>query len=243
MKNLLFFLVLVLLLLSACAPNHYYVFEPVKTDRWDNGKAMTQSSSKTLEGSLSYSTISYNQINFELELLNTGDKPIVISSDNFYYLINTDSLFQIKALNINERAINPDDMILKLERERYSEANKHCILSSCNLLLSLGDLASSHKNETYEERKSREKEEKERQEQLDNDQKNYEESMNNYKSEIKEWENSLRKTTLDPGKSVKGTIHFKCNHDLFGDFSAVVVKTEDESLIFKFQKVKKSYKR
>lgn len=233
-------LLMIVMLLSACMPSVYHTIDPVKVDKWDSGKSIIIQESESFKGSVSFKNYYDGKIFFEIEIENKGFEPVLISPENFYYAVFTDTTYTNENTLKRINAVDAEKEILDLERQMSQEARQHCLLSGCNLLFSLASLTESHKNETVEQREKREQEERENEIIDQQNEESYKRRMKEYDDEKKMWEGTFRKTTLEQNQVLKKEISFKNNFENNPNI-CVVFKSGDEMLFFRFKTVKKNF--
>ena len=215
-----FFFLPVLLLGMACAPSPVLRLNPLSGEtKWIYGKEFARCETDEVEIAVAFDSMDEAAIIFDVEVTNLAGQPVLISPERFYYLSLVwpqDTVSLAAAPRRASYAIDPEIKILDIDKEISRENASYATYTSIDAVGGLLDLvgifANIGKKKTEQEIKEEEQRRRDNEIARQNQEISYENIMARLKSEKAKWESTtLRRTTLDPEQSVRGTVHFPAN--------------------------------
>lgn len=209
---------------------------------WDQGREYLNLRNDKLDVNISFVDIENELLVFDAIITNTSNKKLVIdhrilqlkykTKESIY--IEDDNSFTQSKLKTG-RAVNPEAVILKIEKEinktesaYESSQNTDTVISFLDLI---GDIATIG-TRTSEEKKKDTKEDNERMERNKESYQQYEEKLDKLKNKKSYWENNaLRKTTLNPSETLTKKVYYKFTMDGI-DSLTINIANEAESIEF-----------
>lgn len=211
---------LLLILLAGCVPfvpvtqpkPTYNMIKPLRVDRYESGSAITITQGKDLRLVSNFSNYSKNLVTFNFLIENTSPNTLLFEPSKVYYQIVQDTVnYQVSSNEKREYAIDPETQIVKKEIERQNRQKQYNVDKGSDAALGLLQASLNLLDRSpYSEEKEAAKAQQEETEiaNANYKDKKFKEEMEEYEKQINIWKSALRITTLDPGKSIVGSIYF-----------------------------------
>jgi hypothetical protein len=193
-----------------------------ESTRFYQGAEYIESSANKITAAVSFSAYRESMLIFDVEIINNSKKSMLIEPVSFYYFpLDVDPRGLDPKQNDNLyggiTAIDPEQMILNIRnnisKEKADYANYQTVDAVSGVLGIIGSFAASNAKEQEEMDQMREEDEDDsRDRELEHNQR-----INSLNQQIDFWEKySIRKTTLDPGKSAAYVeLHIPAGKDEF----------------------------
>ena len=230
-------LILVLFLLASCyVPSSKVYNLRVKQDDaiWLNGKELVKLTKNNVEVIVNFDHVEHGIVSFDLSIANYADEAILITPEEFYCSV-TNRLEEKKIIY----ALNPEDMILKYDKQIERAYAQNQSDDGTELLFTLFDLAKDIHNvdKPDEDMEQQKIDREEREERYDRNKRKYITNMNQLHSERDLFQNqALRKTTLFPDHIISGKLFFKIPNSTIT--LQLVLPIEDRNMTLEYEKIK-----
>ncbi len=219
------------LALAGCfvSPKPVYRLRPVAGEtRWLNGAEVVRNADDSVEVAASFLRQEGNELVFEVEIANFKYAQILVDPAAFYYqpvITGKDTLYRSGggyAVQGEEKdrvssrkifAIDPEARLLEIDQKSSREQAGYAMNIAVNTTLSLldlfADIATLGKEKTAEEIAEDTRYDLQRETDRIETEIDHENRVRQFSSVREKWEfETLRKTTLNPGESVIGTVYF-----------------------------------
>jgi hypothetical protein len=229
-------LIPVLFLLVSCYVPSFKVYNlSVKQNNaiWLNGRELVKVTENNVEVIVNFDHVEHGIVSFDLSIANYTDEAILITPEEFYCSV-TNRLEEERIIY----ALNPEEMILKYDKQIESTYAQNKSDNGTELLFSLFDLAEDihNKDKTDEDIEKQKIDREEREERYDKNEEKYITSMNQLYNERNLWQNqALRKTTLFPNQKISGKLFFKIPNNTLT--LQLVLPIEDRNLKLEYEKM------
>jgi len=215
MKKSLVMMMLIGMLLCACASSGPYRLKPIDpVQRWESGQAVVECRDKGLVAAVSFEHEYNGELFFDVELTNTSDKALIVSPKKFYY----DATMVVDKVPVSKRvfAIDPEKKILEIDKLINNEVNEQDNDQAVDFVFSIVDCAIDiveivdRKNKKSQEQLDQEQhEEEQRESDYETRMAAYDARISDLKQERQTWmQQTIRKTTLAAHQSLKGKVIF-----------------------------------
>lgn len=227
MKIIKFILLLFMVtLFFSCAipPSRMYLVKPITPleTRWFQGLEFVEESADDIRIALAFEKHEGRYFLFQVEIENTSEKSVLFNPADVFYrpIIQDQEEETIELPKIY--AVDPEPMILKAEELRRKEESIYQTYllrgNFADLLHTVADIGETlTEDKTEEELEKEKKEEKEKEEEEKKELEKIEEEHGERMAKVTElkkyWESSLRKSSIEPGQSIRGRLHFPVNKD------------------------------
>ncbi len=175
---------------------------------WSQGKEITSATHNNITTQIAFDRYSdaEKRLYFDVEFTNNSPEPVTIDAGAFYYSAFgrvADSLSE-KSKVLIIKAIDPEAELLAIDTKIRDQISLHEKVQVATAVIDIALILVDKRNQTDDERRA---ESEEKDQTRTNAQIEYEESLQKLYAHRDFWERyALRKTTLLPGKSVRGLI-------------------------------------
>ncbi len=205
----------ILMVIGCAAPFPVTQFKPASGSKyWDNGRQVTITEEDSIKVLSKYVRSRHDELVIHLDIANNSKRTLTIDPKTFYYTVYRDG---VENRSVKRFAIDPELVLSKIAKQKAQTESEYSKTSGVNMLFRaitlVTDIAAAGSDETEAEREERRETKEDLEEAYERDDERFEKKMANLNnSELDIEYGALRKTTLFPGMSVSGDVHFKKCH-------------------------------